>query len=85
LKKYKSPGSDEISAEPFEAGGKMLLSAIHKLIDSIWNKEELSDQWKRSITVQIHKKVTKLTVTIIVGYHCYQHHTKFYRISSSQG
>jgi hypothetical protein len=37
LKKYKSPGSDEISAE------------------------------------------------FIVGYRCYQLHTKFYRISSSQG
>jgi hypothetical protein len=34
----------------------MLLSAIHKLIDSIWNKEQLPDQWKESIIVPIHKK-----------------------------
>jgi hypothetical protein len=34
---------------------------------------------------QFTKIVTKLTVIIIVRYHCYQHHTKFYRISSSQG
>jgi hypothetical protein len=85
LKKYKSPGSDQISAELILAGGKMLLSVIHKLINSIWNKEELPDQWKKSIIVPILKRVTKLTVIIIVGYHCYQHHTKCYQMSSSQG
>jgi hypothetical protein len=37
----------------------MLLSAIHKLINSIWNKEELPDQWKRSVIVPIHKKGDK--------------------------
>jgi hypothetical protein len=46
LKKYISPGSDQIPAELIQAGGKMLLSAIHKLINSIWNKEELPNQWK---------------------------------------
>jgi hypothetical protein len=30
---------------------------------------------------QFTKRVAKLTVIIIVGYHCYQLHTKFYRIS----
>jgi hypothetical protein len=28
---------------------------IHKLINSIWNKEELPDQWKESIIVPVHK------------------------------
>jgi hypothetical protein len=59
LKKYKSPGSDKIPAELIQAGGKMLLSAIHKLINYIWNKEELPDQWKESIIVPIHKKGDK--------------------------
>jgi hypothetical protein len=59
LKKYKSPGNDQIPAELIHAGGEMLLSAIHKLINSIWNKEELHDQWKESVTVQIHKKDDK--------------------------
>jgi hypothetical protein len=39
LKKYKSPGSDKILAELIQAGGEMLLSVIHKLINSVWNKE----------------------------------------------
>jgi hypothetical protein len=86
LKKYKSPGSDQIPAELIQAGGEILLSEIHKLINSVWNKEELPDQWNESNIVPIHKKrMIKLTVIIIVGYHCYQLHTKLYRISSSQG
>jgi hypothetical protein len=61
LKKYKSPGSDQIPAELIQAGGEMLLSAIHKLINSIWKKKELPDNGKDSIIVPIHKRVTKLT------------------------
>jgi hypothetical protein len=38
LKKYKSPGSDHIPAELIQAGGEMLLSAIRKLINSVWKK-----------------------------------------------
>jgi hypothetical protein len=84
LKKYKSPGSDQIPEELIQAGGEILLFAIHKLINSVWNKEELPDQWKKSIIVPDYKRVTELTVIIIVRYHCYQLHTKCYRISSSQ-
>jgi hypothetical protein len=59
LKKYKSPGSDQIPAELIQAGDKTLLSAIHKLINSVWNKEEFPDQWKESIIVPDHKKGDK--------------------------
>jgi hypothetical protein len=59
LRKYKSPGSDQILTELIQAGGEILLSAIHKLINSLWNKEELPDQWKESIIVSIHKKGDK--------------------------
>jgi hypothetical protein len=30
------------------------VSVIHNLITSIWNKEEMPDQWKESIIVPIH-------------------------------
>jgi hypothetical protein len=66
---HTSPGSNQISAEVIQAGGEILRSKIHKLINSIWNKEELPDQWKESIIVPVHKK--ELTVVIIVGYHWY--------------
>jgi hypothetical protein len=55
LKKYKSPGSDEIPAELIQAGGEILLSAIHKLINSVLIKEELPDQWKESIITTSQK------------------------------
>jgi hypothetical protein len=38
LKKYKSPGSDQIPAELIQGGGEILPSGIHKLINSVWNK-----------------------------------------------
>jgi hypothetical protein len=82
LKKHKSPGSVYIPAELIQATGETLLPAIHKLINSIWNMEELLDQWKEPIIVPVHKKVIKLTVIIIMGYYCYQLHTKCYQISS---
>jgi hypothetical protein len=81
----KSPGSDQIPAELVQAGGEILLSATHTIINSVWNKEELSDYWKESIILPIPKRVMKLNVIIIVEHHCYQLHTKFYRISYSQG
>jgi hypothetical protein len=112
LKKYKSPGSDQIPAELIQAGGEMLLCAVHKFITSIWNKEEewkeyyctrggemllyavhklissiwnKEEEWKEYYCTSSEKNVTKLTVIIIVGYHCYQLHTKCYSISSPQG
>jgi hypothetical protein len=35
------------------------VSVIHKLINSIWDKAELPDQWKESIIVPIHKTADK--------------------------
>jgi sorting nexin-29 len=59
LKKYKSKGSDQILAELIQAECEILLSAIHKLINSVWNNEELPDQWKESSIVPVHKKGDK--------------------------
>jgi hypothetical protein len=43
-KRHKSPGIDQIPAELIKAGGRTFLCAIHKLIISIWNKEELPEE-----------------------------------------
>jgi hypothetical protein len=51
LKRYKSPGSDHIPEELVQAGDEALWSEIYTLINSIWNKEKLPDQWKESIIV----------------------------------
>ena len=48
----KSPGVNQIPAE----STKIIRCEIHKLIISIWNKEELPEEWKESIIVSIYKK-----------------------------
>jgi hypothetical protein len=59
LTKYKSHSSDQILTEMLEAAGETMLSAIHRLISAIWNKEELPDQWMESIIAPIHVKGDK--------------------------
>jgi hypothetical protein len=56
LKSHKSPGNDQIPAELIKGGGKTIRREIHKLTISIWNKEELPEEWKESVIVRIHKK-----------------------------
>jgi len=36
-----------------------LCSVVCKLINSIWNKEELQQQWKESTTVPVYKRSDK--------------------------
>jgi hypothetical protein len=76
LKKYKSPGSDQIPAELIQAGGEMLLSAIHKHINSLI-LFGIRKNCLFSGRCLFIKRVTKLIVIIIVEYHCYQLHTQF--------
>jgi hypothetical protein len=59
LKKYKSPGSGQIPAELIQVRDETLWSEIHKLINSIYNQEELPDQWKEFIIVPVYKKGDK--------------------------
>jgi hypothetical protein len=54
LKRYKSLGTDQISAELIKVGGETLYSEIHRFVPSVSNKEELPQQWKESIIVPIH-------------------------------
>jgi hypothetical protein len=46
-------------AELIQAGVNTLRSEIHKLINSIWNNEELPQKWKESIIVPIYENGDK--------------------------
>jgi hypothetical protein len=59
LKSHKSPGIDQIPAELIKAWGRTIRCAIHKFIISVWYKEELPEEWKKSIIVPIHRKGNK--------------------------
>jgi hypothetical protein len=63
-------GSAQIPKIPIQAG-EVLLNEIHKLFNSIWNKKELPDQWKGCCFLLVLNRAVKLTVLIIMGYHCH--------------
>jgi hypothetical protein len=46
LKRHKSSGVDQIPSEFAKAGGRTTVSEIHKVINRIWNKDELPEWWK---------------------------------------
>jgi hypothetical protein len=59
LKCHKSPGIDQIPAELIKAEGRIICYEIHKFIISIWNKEELPEEWKESIILPVYKRDDK--------------------------
>ena len=73
LKRHKSPGIDHIPAELIKAGCRTILYEIHKLINSIWNTEELPEEWKESISVHLSiRRAIKEIFVIIEAYHICQ-------------
>jgi hypothetical protein len=75
------PDTDQTQAKLIQADVK------HYILRTI-NSLSLFEMSKNclSITVPIYEKGDKkLTVVIIKAYHCYQLHTQFYAISTSQG
>jgi len=76
LKRHKSPGTDQIPAELIKTGCRTIRSELHKLINSIWNNEELQ-QWKELIIVPGHKKGDETDCSNYRGVSIYQLHTKF--------
>jgi hypothetical protein len=78
LRSYKSPGIAQIAEELIKAGGETLYSEIYKVVCSIWNEEELPQQWKESVVIPIHKKVDKTDCNNYRGIPSYQVPTKFY-------
>jgi regulator of sirC expression with transglutaminase-like and TPR domain len=59
LKRKKSPVIDQIPAQLITAMGGTILSEIHDVVHSIWNKEGFLTRWKESINVPIFKKGNK--------------------------
>jgi hypothetical protein len=85
LKRCKSPGIDQIPAELIKAGGRKISSEINKLINSIWNKEEMLEEWKELIILPIYMKGDKTDCSNYTDISVLQLHTKFYPTSYCQG
>ena len=85
LKSHKSPCTDQIPAELIKAEGKTIRCEIHKHVNSIWNKEELPEEWKESIIVVFIIREMKQSVVITEAYNFRQLRTKFHPTSFCQG
>jgi hypothetical protein len=48
LGKYKSPGSNQILADLIQGESEILRSEIHKFSNTIWDRKEFPEQWKKS-------------------------------------
>ena len=77
LKGHKSPGVVQIAAELIKAGDGTISSEINRLSNSIYNQEELSEDWQELIIVPIYKKA----VVTIEAYHFFQLRPEFYPTS----
>jgi hypothetical protein len=80
LKRCKLLGTCQVLAELNQPGSKTVCFDIYRLPNSIWNKEELAQQWKESVIVLIYKKGDKTDCSsnyqrIITSFHL---HTKWY-------
>jgi len=62
LKRHKSPYIDPVPAKCIKAGSSKIPSEVHKLTNSIGNKEEFPEDWKESIIVPAYKKGDRTVV-----------------------
>jgi len=56
LKKNKSTGTDQITAEMLQAGGKQPIHKIFELCNRAWDEEKIAEEWRRSVLTPIPKK-----------------------------
>ena len=73
------------SPEKIKTGCRTIRYEIHKLIYSIWNEEELPEEWKESIILPVYKKGDKTDCSNYRGLSLCQPGTKFHPTSCCQG
>ena len=56
LKSGKAPGTDCIIPECLKNEGEQLIKQLHKLINKIWDQEEIPIAWRTSVLCPVFKK-----------------------------
>jgi hypothetical protein len=82
LKSLKLPSNDQILAELIQGEGETYGLRSMNLLILFGIRKNCLISGRSLLLYQFTRKAMKL---IIVGYHCYQLHTKFYPIFFSQG
>ena len=67
LRSRKAAGPDEIPAEAIKADIETAVHMLYSLFSKIWEKEEVSAQWKEGIIIKLQKKETLGTAATIEG------------------
>ena len=56
MKSDKAPGVSEVSIDMLRAGGEECLIWILDLLKAVWDKEQIPEDWRKSLIVPIFKK-----------------------------
>ena len=69
LRSGKAAGPDEIPAEAIKTGIETAVNMLYSLFSTIWEKKEVSAQWKEGIIIKLpkNKKETLGTAATIEG------------------
>jgi hypothetical protein len=60
LKNNRAPGEDSVTSELIKYGGRKLWNRIHQLITTIWEIEQIPQEWGTAIMCPIYKQSDKL-------------------------
>ena len=63
LKKNKSPGADNITAELIQNGGETIFPLMHKLCNEVLKTKQWPSQWTESVLITIPKKTNSTRCT----------------------
>jgi len=85
LKRHKSPGIYQIPVGQIKAGSRAIPSGIHKLINSMWNKDNCLRSGRSLSLYAFIRRVIKQIVIITEAYLFCQLRTKFYPTSCWEG
>lgn len=59
MRNNRAPGEDGIPAELFKYGGEEVMRSMYTLIRSIWESEQIPEDWNTAVICPIHKKNDK--------------------------
>ena len=59
LRNGKAAGEDRIQAELLKSGGSAVIDWLTELLQEVWRTRQVSQEWKDSTLVPLHKKKNK--------------------------